>query len=110
LFEGNLTSEMKQRLKELRTLETVLGDEHNLTVLIDRIAADVETARDRHQIRGVLVLLDAEEKHLRARAIQSGEQLYAAKPGAFAQTLSTLWPSMPNRPAAAAPLRKAAVA
>jgi len=110
LFESSLHSEMKERLKELRALETVLGDEHNLSVLSARIAADVETSGDRRQIRDVLALIEEEGKHLRERAVQSGEQLYSAKPHAFAETLSTLWTSIPRRPAAAAPFLKAAVA
>ena len=101
---------MKKRLKDLRALETVLGDEHNLAVLSSRIAADVETSGDRRQIRDMLALLEEEGKHLRELAVQSGEQLYSAKPHAFAGTLSTLWTSIPRRPAAAAPFRKAAVA
>jgi CHAD domain-containing protein len=110
LFEGNLNSEMKKRLKDLRTLETVLGDEHNLAVLSARIAADVETSADRRQIRHVLALLEEEGKHLRELARQSGGQLYSTKPHAFAETVSSLWTSIPKRPAAAAPFRKAAVA
>jgi CHAD domain-containing protein len=110
LFEGNLNSEMKKRSKELRALETVLGDEHNLAVLSERIAADAETYRDRQQIRGVLALLENEGRHLRERARQAAEPLYSAKPRAFAEKLPALWPSIPKRPAAAASVRKAAVA
>jgi CHAD domain-containing protein len=110
LFEGNLNSEMKKRVKELRILETVLGDEHNLTVLRQSIAADVETSRDRHEIRGFLAALEDEGHELRERAMKSGEPLYSVKPRTFAETLSALWPNIPKRPAAAAPFRKAAVA
>jgi len=110
LFEGHLSSEMKKRVKELRTLETVLGDEHNLAVLRQRIAADVETSGDRQQIRAFLAVLEEEGNELRERAMKSGEQLYSVKPRAYAETLSTLWPNIPKRPAAAASFRKAAVA
>jgi CHAD domain-containing protein len=110
LFEGNLPGEIKTRLKELRALETVLGDEHNLAVLHQRIAADVETSRDRHQIRGFLAVLADEGNALRQRAMKSAEQLYSVKPRTFAGTLSALWPNIPKRPVAAAPFRKVAVA
>jgi len=110
LFEGNLPGAMKKRVKELRTLETVLGDEHNLAVLRERIAADVETSGDRHQIRSFLAVLEDEGNELRKRAMKSGEQLYSVKPHTFAGTLSTLWPNIPKRPAATATFRKAAVA
>ncbi len=110
LFEGDLNSEMKKRVKELRTLETVLGDEHNLAVLRQRIAADVETSGDRQQIRAFLAVLEEEGNELRERAMKSGEQLYSVKPRAYAETLSTLWPNIPKRPAAATTFRKAAVA
>jgi CHAD domain-containing protein len=110
LFEGNLNSEMKKRLKELRTLETVLGDEHNLAVLRQRISADVETAGDRRQIGEFVALVEAEGRHLREHAIRTGEQLYSARPREFAGLLSTLWPIAPRRPAGAATFQKAAVA
>jgi CHAD domain-containing protein len=110
LFEGHLSSEMKKRVKELRTLETVLGDEHNLAVLRERIAADVETTGDRHEIRAFLAVLEDEGKQLRELAMKSGEELYAARPRIYAETLATLWPNIPKRPAAAAPFRKTAVA
>jgi len=110
LFEGNLNTEMKKRVKELRTLETALGNEHNLTVLRERIAAGVETSRDRQQTRAFVALLDEEGRQLRERAIKSAEQLYSAKPHAFAVMLSTLGPGIRKRPAIAAPFSKAAVA
>jgi CHAD domain-containing protein len=110
LFEGNLNSEMKKRIKELRTLETVLGDEHNLAVLRQRIAGDVETSGDRQQIRGFLAALEDEGNELRQRAMKSGEQLYSVKPRSYGETLATLWPGIPKRPAGAVPFRKAAVA
>jgi len=110
LLESSLNAEMKKRVTELRDLETALGDEHNLTVLRQRIEADVETALDRRQIREFAALLEAEGRHLRERAIKLSERLYSTKPHAFAALLSTLSPNVRKPPARAASFSKAAVA
>jgi CHAD domain-containing protein len=110
LFDGYLNAELKKRASELRALETCLGDEHNVILLCRRIAADVETARDRQQTRQVVVALEEEATHLRQRALESGLQLYSDRPRDFAAMLSTLSPAIPKRPSTAAPFAKAAVA
>jgi len=110
LCDSILTSEMRKRTEDLRELETWLGDEHNINVLCDRISAEVETSRDRHQLQPVLALLEEDAQHLRRRALESGERLYAPKPEEFSAAMAALWPGVPKRPAAAASLRKAAVA
>ncbi len=68
-----------QRLQELHQLETWLGDEHNLSVLRHRLKAEVETHRDRQQIRDILERIDEESETLRQRALEAGERLYGEK-------------------------------
>jgi CHAD domain-containing protein len=110
LLESSLNAEMKKRVTELRDLETALGDEHNIAVLRQRIEADVETARDRRQMREFSALLQEEGRHLRELAIKLSERLYSAKPQTFAALLSTLWPNIRKPPARAASFSKVAVA
>ena len=68
-----------KRIDDLHALETWLGDHHNLTVLRDRLKADVETSHDRKRIRPLIALIDDESHALRNRALEAGEQLYGEK-------------------------------
>ena len=68
-----------QRLEDLHQLETLLGDEHNLSVLRHRLKSEVETSRDRQQIRHILEQIDQDSETLRKRALEAGERLYSEK-------------------------------
>jgi CHAD domain-containing protein len=68
-----------KRIDDLHALETWLGDHHNLTVLRDRLKADVETSHDRKRILPLIALIDDESHALRNRALEAGEQLYGEK-------------------------------
>jgi CHAD domain-containing protein len=112
LLENVWDSDMKKRASDLRDLETWLGDQHNLDVLRERLTADTETSRDRHQSRHFMALLDNESKALRNRALEAGERLYDEKPGAFSRRLAALWaaPVRKGPAAAESPSAKSAVA
>jgi CHAD domain-containing protein len=110
LFESNWNAETKMRVNDLRLLETCLGEWHNIEVLSRRIAADVETSRDRRQIHQFQSVLEEQAVNLQERALASGQRLYASKPRAFSLTLSSLLPSPRKRPGPAGPFAKAAVA
>jgi CHAD domain-containing protein len=88
LFEEFWDRDMKQRAGEVRDLETCLGDEHNLTILRERIAADVETTRDRRHAQHFIALLDDRAQALRKRALEIARPLYAAKPREFGDQLT----------------------
>jgi len=68
-----------KRIDDLHALDTWLGDHHNLTVLRDRLKADVETSHDRKRILPLIALIDDESHALRNRALEAGEQLYGEK-------------------------------
>jgi CHAD domain-containing protein len=90
LLQNVWDPEMKQRAADLRDLETCLGDGHNLTVLRQRIEADVETRSDRRHAQRFMARLDDQAQKLRRRALENGHQLYAAKPREFGQALAKL--------------------
>jgi CHAD domain-containing protein len=91
LFEEFWDRDMKQRAGEVRDLESCLGDEHNLTILRERIAADVETTRDRRHAQHFIAWLDDRAQALRKRALEIGRPLYAAKPREFGDKLTKLY-------------------
>ena len=90
LLEEFSDRDMKQRAGEVRDLETCLGDEHNLTILRERIAADIETTRDRRHARHFIALIDDLAQALRKRALEIARPLYAAKPREFGDRLTKL--------------------
>jgi CHAD domain-containing protein len=76
LLEGAWTEATRSYERGLKELETCLGDDHNLAVLRERIAAS-ENAAD---LASLLTVINAREKLLRNRALRLGQRLYAPKP------------------------------
>jgi CHAD domain-containing protein len=77
LFEdGDPTT---KQLDDLHELETSLGDDHNLSVLRERLRAEAETNRDREQTRNLMGWIEEESQNLRRRALELGERLYSEK-------------------------------
>jgi CHAD domain-containing protein len=95
LFDNFGDANMKTRLADLNHLSTQLGDQHDLIVLRSRLTADLETSRDRQQIRHVLCWLDEESDNLRKQALEMGQRLFAEKPSVFHHRLAAL--TVPSR-------------
>jgi len=91
LFEEFWDREMKQRAGDARDLESCLGDEHNISILRERMVADVETTCDRRHAQHFIALLDDRARALRQRALEIGRPLYATKPREFGHGLNKLW-------------------
>jgi CHAD domain-containing protein len=87
LLEGSWTEATRSYERRLKELETCLGDDHNLAVLRERIAAS-ENAADP---AALLTLIDAREKLLRDRALRLGQRLYAQKPREFVRHAGELF-------------------
>jgi len=110
LLEGVWGVDLKKRTADLRELETCLGEANNLRVLRERIAADVETSRDRHQIREFVALIEEESRDLRKRALEAGQRLYADKACDFGAKLSAHITPVRKRPSTTASHASIAVA
>jgi CHAD domain-containing protein len=87
LLEGVWTEPTRTYEKGLKDLETCLGDDHNLAVLRDRVAA-LGTGQEQ---TGLFPAIDHRQKQLRERALQVGARLYAQKPGDFIHHVEQLW-------------------
>lgn len=75
--------------KELDRLADLLGDEHDLAVLMHTLTVDVPLlAVDLH---AVLLLIDHRRAELRSEAFRIGERLYAEKPKAFRRRMRAAW-------------------
>jgi CHAD domain-containing protein len=110
LFESTNDAAIKKRLPDLHHLETWLGDDHNLSVLRECLAADAETDHDRRQVRQFIDWIDEESAGLRKRALELSERLYAEKPAAFSKHLAFLWTPPRKAPATSALRANSAVA
>jgi CHAD domain-containing protein len=70
-------------------LGDLLGDEHDLSVLRDRVV-DEPSIGPEHRLE-LIELIDRRREGLRARAAPIGRQLYADKPSEFVHRLGILW-------------------
>ena len=107
LVDAYADEKTRKRVAGLRDLETCLGDEHNLLVLAERLAADVETQRDRRHLRQFMSALTEDSQALRRRSLDLGQQLHAEGADTFAERFKIL-PKAPVR--SVRPLAKYAVA
>jgi CHAD domain-containing protein len=89
LLEEVCGPSVRGQAKDAHALADLLGDDHDLAVLRDRlvgiaggVAADVDA---------VLALLDHRRSQLQAQATALGERVYAERPKAFARRLRACW-------------------
>ncbi len=80
---------LAEMAEQAHKLSDDLGDEHDLTVLRDKVQQhrDVVAA----DVDGLLALIDGRRRDLRAKAVSRGKQLYEEKPRAFAQRVHGYW-------------------
>ncbi|HEY1950936.1 MAG TPA: CHAD domain-containing protein [Bryobacteraceae bacterium] len=66
-----------KRLDDLRQLEVLLGDDHNLSVLRDRLDQNPALYGDPLDVSAFQALLTRKQRQLQARALPLGRRLYA---------------------------------
>jgi CHAD domain-containing protein len=91
LLEGLWTEVMIAYEKSLKDLETWLGEDHNLTVLRETIAAKPSSYGMRKDIALTFDLIDRHQKELRANAVPLAERIYEQKPREFTRRMKHLW-------------------
>ena len=99
LLEGLWTEVMGAYEKSLKDLEDWLGNDHNLTVLRDKIAAEPAFFGKETQIDLALDLIATYQKELRADAVPLAERIYEEKPRDFARRMRHLWDTWQAEPA-----------
>jgi hypothetical protein len=75
----------------LKTLEKLLGDDHNLVVLEDTLHADPDLHATRKRLQPFREAIEEYQKELREAAMIAGRRLYEEKPGEFTRRLEHLW-------------------
>jgi CHAD domain-containing protein len=90
LLEG-LAAYAQVRIRQLKQLETWLGDDHSLVVLRATILEAPARFGDEHMTAVVLGCMAKYQTTLRRRALTSGGQLFASTPSAFRTQIDRWW-------------------
>ena len=85
LLSGVCGPALSARAKALKTLQTQLGDDHNLEVLRQKTAAQP----------GAETLIARYQNELRASALALGHRIFDEKPRQFTRRIVRLWPARP---------------
>ena len=99
LLEGLWTDIMGAYEKSLKDLEDRLGNDHNLAVLRDRIAAAPAFFGKETEIDLTFDLIGRYQKELRAHAVPLAERIYEEKPRDFTRRMRHLWDTWQAEPA-----------
>ncbi|MEZ5924772.1 MAG: CHAD domain-containing protein [Hyphomicrobiaceae bacterium] len=100
LFEAAWPDEIAVRIGAARQVSELLGDDHDLWMLVSDLEADKHrTAPGRRQ--RMIALGRDRQAELKARAHQIGAWLFAEKPAAFGRRLGVYWSAAAERAAVA---------
>ena len=88
---------LETREKNLKSVETWLGDDHNLAVLLET-----------HPHEGLKSKVDEYRKELENSALELSRSLYAEKPKVFVSHIEQLWTRGRHRPSSRRRLRRRA--
>lgn len=82
---------MKELAAQASTLADLLGNEHDLAVLSQTLAAEPETFGGTNEVDTIQKLIDTRRAEIRAEARLLGLRLYADKPKRFTQRFKAYW-------------------
>ncbi len=91
LLEGLWAEMMDAYEKSLKDLEDWLGEDHNLTVLRDKITAEPGFYGKQQDIALAFDLISRYQKELREKALPLAERIYEEKPREFTRRIKRLW-------------------
>lgn len=82
---------LKPYRASLKEMSTILGDDHDLVVLKQAVAASDSVARDSTACATFTALVDRRQEQLRAAAHPLGERIYADKPKCLHGQFQSYW-------------------
>ncbi len=100
LLEGLWTDVMTAYEKSLKDLEDWLGNDHNLSVLKDTIAAEPAFFGNEKTVELAFDLIARYQQELRAAAVPLAERIYEEKPRDFSRRMKHLWDAWREEPLA----------
>jgi CHAD domain-containing protein len=83
LIEPALTGTDKELVKKVHRLSTLLGDDHDLAVLRETLAADPSTYGGHGALKGIFALIDRQRADLERQAFALGPEVYQDPPEPF---------------------------
>jgi CHAD domain-containing protein len=98
LLENIWTDMMSAYEKSLKDLETWLGNDHNLAVLRERIAAEPDSYGTPKEIDCLLELIDRYQKELRDKSLALSDRIYEEKPRELTRRMHHLWDTWLHEP------------
>jgi CHAD domain-containing protein len=99
LLENIWTDMMNAYEKSLKDLETWLGNDHNLSVLRERIVAEPGFYGKPKDIDLILDLIDKYQKELRDKSLALADRVYEEKPRELTRRMNHLWDTWQHEPA-----------
>ena len=91
LLEDIWTDVMRAYEKDLKDLETWLGDDHNLVVLSDKLKGDPQGYGSQKDVDFLMELIGKHQKKLREKAVDLGDRIYQDRPRLFTKRIELLW-------------------
>ena len=91
LIEAAAPSVLTPLIDQLHDLSEALGDDHDLSVLVERLESDREGFGGEHAVETAVGLAREQQADLRRRAFRLGQSLYAETTSAFVARLETYW-------------------
>lgn len=82
---------IKELAAQASTLADLLGDEHDLAVLAQTLAAEPKAFGSAGEVEVILGLIEGRREALRSDARLLGQRLYADKPTAFSDRFGAYW-------------------
>src|SRR4030095_1267034 len=82
---------MKASSAELKTLSKLLSEDHDLAILREKVAEQLEEAEDRVEIEALVALVDQRRNELQVCARVLGARIYADKPRTFGARHEAYW-------------------
>jgi len=89
LVEPRLTGAEKELVDKTHALSTLLGEDHDLAVLRETLAADPLSYGGHRVLKGVFVLIDRQRGDLQRQAFALGRELYNNSPKDFSARIAS---------------------
>jgi CHAD domain-containing protein len=82
-------TELGRTIRSARRLADALGEDHDLSLLTDRLRTAQESPEE--PVRALIEAIELRRRHLRRRALKTGAALYAEPPAVMEQRLRHDW-------------------
>jgi CHAD domain-containing protein len=82
---------MDQFIAEAHTLGDLLGDDHDLAVLRQKLSEETDRFPNRESVAALLEFIDRRRRELQDEALEHGGQLYDENPGTFVERIEKYW-------------------